>query len=358
MASPLVYFLYVVCSMDGKGPALHIFRMNAESGALTPVDTPETPLRTGLFCETDASGKFLYVADFVPDVDGVPGGAVAAFSIDSGTGKVKFLNRASCGGTVPCYASISPDRTYLLAANYGDGSVTMMPIKEDGTVVPPCDRHSHLGPNDKQANAHSIIFDPRGAFALSADLGVNKIFTYKPGENGLKIGEPISIVNTKPGAGPRHLAFHPNGKFVYCQTEYDNTVIVMSYNVETGAAKIIQTESSLPAGFTAKTYGADILVHPSGKFLYSTNRGHDSIAIFSVDSETGKIAPIGHEPTQGKFPRDFTIDPMGKFLLVGNEKSDTIITFKIDEATGKLAAVGQPIAITKPSCLKLVAVSE
>jgi 6-phosphogluconolactonase len=330
--------------------------LDASTGAVQLLDVGDTgPLKSPLFVETDREARVLYVADYVNEVDGTVGGAIAALAIEPGTGKLKFLNRVPCGGSVPCYVSVSPDRKYVLAANYGDGTVSMLPLNPDGSLQPPSDAAQHKRPQDKKANAHCIVYDTNRRFALSADLGVDRIFAYRPDGTAMKLNQQPNPVQTAAKAGPRHLSFHPSGKVLYCQTEYDNTVIAMTYDATTGAAKIIQTESSLPAGFSEKNYGADIQVHPSGKFLYSTNRGHNSIAVFGIDQSSGRISCVGHEPTQGKFPRDIDIDPSGGFLIVGNEHSSSLVVFRIDPETGRLSAAGQPTAVANPAAIKIVA---
>jgi 6-phosphogluconolactonase len=345
--------LYVTCAIGGDEASLRAFHFEPETGALSEL-SQASGLSDGLtgpiFSACDNRGLFLYVADPVPDVDGSPGGAVASFKIDRETGGLTRLNRKACGGEVPCYLSVSKNGKFILVANYGSGSVSVLPIGEDGSlgdVV--CSMKHDVPPGGKGANAHSIILDPSNRHALVADLGVGRILVYRfDDETGqLTPGRP-PWVSTAKGAGPRHVKFHPNEQLLLCMTEYDNTMISLNYDAKGGALTLIEAQSSLPPGYTETTYGSDVQLHPNGRFVYGSNRGHNSIAIFEIDAKTGSLKLLGHEPTGGDHPRGTCIDPTGNFLLVANQNSDNILTFKIDAESGRLAPVGDEVQVLKP----------
>jgi len=272
------------------------------------------------------------------------------------------LNRQHAGGVTPCHVRVTRDGGHVLIANYSDGSISMLPTAEDGSLKPTSVRIQHGNPaaapgTKVKTNAHSLILDPAERFALAADLGLDQILVYRfdRATSQLTPHQPTFFA-TAPKSGPRHLAFHPNGRTLYAMTEYDNTVIAMTYDGDAGVLSALQIEPTLPADFTGKSYGADIHVHPTGRFLYVTNRGHDSITIFAVDADSGRLTLVGREPVGGEFPRGFAIDPTGRFLLVGNEKSDRIVTFRIDVETGRLSATGAVTTLPKPTCLQFLPV--
>lgn len=344
--------LYIAHLTGGQGPMLECCRFDPRDGSLTSIWAGGEGIENPLFLQHDAAGRFMFVADLVNEYEGKPGAPIAAFRIDRATGALTYINR-QFAGEIPCYLSVARDGRFVLAANYRNGAVTVLPIS-DGTLGAVCARYEHGG-GDLKANAHCVIFDAGERHALAADLGVNRVFIYRFDEGSGKLtpADPPHVQAAEK-SGPRHLALHPGGRFLYCQTEYDNTVMAMSYNAETGKAAIIQTLSSLPAGYGETTYGADIAVHPSGRWLYSTNRGHDSLAMYSIDAASGKLTSLGYQPTGGQFPRSFAIDPTGAFLLVGNERSDRINVFRIDGDTGRLTDAGPPLSTPKPACLRFI----
>lgn len=350
--------LYVGTYTDRKvkSEGIYIYRMNAETGKLTLASTAKG-VASPSFLVIDPSNKHLYAANEVGQFMGQKGGGVTSFSLDRKTGALVKLNEQTSPG-VPCYVSVDQSGRYLFAANYGGGNVVMYPIKPDGSLQPQCSMIQHAGtggdPKRQDApHAHCIVPGPDGQFVYSADLGIDKVLIYQIDAKANKM-VPHGEAAVKPGAGPRHLAFHPNQKFAYVINELDSTVTPLNYDKVKGALSAQQAISTLPADFKGASYCADIHIHPNGRFLYGSNRGHDSIVIFSIDQATGKLTMVGHELTGGKWPRNFGIDPAGRFLLAANERTDNVVTFRIDSNTGKLTPTGDNTAIPAPVCLKFL----
>jgi 6-phosphogluconolactonase len=245
-------------------------------------------------------------------------------------------------------------------ANYGGGSVACLPIGEDGRLGDATAFIQHKGSSvnpqrQREPHAHSINLDAANRFAFVADLGLDKVLVYRfdPSAGTLEPNDPPAAVIAS-GSGPRHFAFHPSGRFAYVINELNSTVTAFAYDAERGTLQTLQTVTTLPEGFDGKSFPAEVQVHPSGKFLYGSNRGHDSIACFAIDAATGRLTPIGHEPTQGKNPRNFGIDPTGAYLLAANQDGDNVVAFRIDPATGKLSPTGQSIRVPMPVCVKFM----
>ncbi len=249
----------------------------------------------------------------------------------------------------------------MLVANYSSGTLATLPIDADGRLGESSSFIQHQGkgsdPGRQQGpHAHSINLDRAGRFAVAADLGLDKVFIYRFDDvKGTLAANDPPFAEVAPKSGPRHFAFHPGGRFGYVISEMANTVTAFEYDESAGSLKEIQTISTLPADFRGKSYTAEVQVHPSGKFVYGSNRGHDSIAVFAVDSATGKLSSIGIEPTQGRNPRNFAIDPTGAYLLAENGDSGTIVVFRIDIESGALRATGQTVRVPKPVCIKMIA---
>ncbi len=300
--------------------------------------------------------RFLYAVGEEREVGKRKLGAVMAFSIDPASGMLTLLNEQPSGGNGPCHLSLDHDGRCVLVANYGSGSVAAIPIQPDGTLGEPAAMIQHEGSSvnpQRQAgpHAHFITADPGNHFALACDLGLDKVLIYRldAAKASLTTNQPPAG-SLKPGLGPRHLAFHPNGRFAYVTSEMGCTVTAFNYDAKRGALEEIETLSTLPKDFSGKSYCAEIQMHPSGKFLYVSNRGHDSIAVFSVDSDTGKLKLLECTSTHGKFPRHFTLDPTGNWLLAENQNSDSVFVFRVDPKTGLLTATGESITLGAPVC--------
>ena len=350
--------VYIGTSTNDPSEGIYVYRLDPSSGALefaskaAEVDNP-------FFLTIDSRKRYLYAANGVEEIDGQPGGAVSVFSIDSETGELTYLDQQLSGGSLPCYVRIEKTGKYLLSGNYMSGSVSVLPILEDGRLGPATDTVQHEGssvhPRQEGPHVHSIVLDPASRFAFAADLGIDKILIYQlDSAQGKLTPNDQPWVQVQAGAGPRHFAFHPNGRYAYVINELDNTFNVFSYDETHGTLAEIQTISTLPEDFTDTSYCGDVQIYPSGKFLYGSNRGHDSIAIFTIDEATGKLSSAGHESTQGHFPWNLGVDPTHTFLLVTNQGSDTVVVFRIDQQTGQLMSTGQVIEVPKPVCVKMM----
>jgi len=309
------------------------------------------------------SRSVLYAVNEVGEFEGQRTGAVAAFAIERESGLLTLLNRQSSRGSGPCHITVDASSRYVFVANYGSGSVAMLPIRDDGSLEAASDFHQHEGSSVDQGrqegpHAHSVTVDPGNRYVLAADLGLDQILIYEiDHERGRLIPNPAQpFAAIRPGAGPRHFAFHPNGSFGYVINELDNTVTAFVYDQRQGTLREIQHISTLPEGYSGTSYCADIHVHPNGRFLYGSNRGHDSIVVFAV-GEDGRLALVQHEPTQGSFPRNFALDPSGNFLYVANQNTNSIVPFRIASETGRLSPTGRVYEAPKPVCIQFVSVS-
>jgi 6-phosphogluconolactonase len=293
---------------------------------------------------------------------GQSSGAVSAFAIDRVTGKLTLLNEVPSRGADPCYITLDKSGKHVLVANYTGGSVAVFPVLDDGRLGDASafvqDQGHGTNPERQEGpHAHSIDLSSDNHFALVDDLGLDQVITYRfdPAKGSLAPNEP-AFAKVEAGAGPRHLAFHPNGKFAYVINEMHSTVTAFAYDSAGGALRSLQKNSTLPPGFTGQNDDAEVQVHPSGKFLYASNRGHDSIAVFAIDPTKGTLTPVEDIPTRGQTPRSFEIDPTGSLLFAANQKSNNIVVFRIDAGTGRLTATGQVLEVAAPVCVKFVAI--
>ncbi len=305
----------------------------------------------------------LYAANEEGQWKGQPGGYVTAFTIDSTTGKLTELNQQSTVGGGPCHVSVDQTGKVLSAANYGGGSVVSFPIQPDGSVAPHSAFFQHHGSSvnpgrQKEPHAHSINVSPENHFAFVADLGTDQVFAYRisPGEG--RILEPkTEPFRLSPGSGPRHLTFSPDGRFAYVINELLSTVGVLAYSADKGTLSLKQTISTLPADFKGNSTTAEVRVHPNGHFVYGSNRGHDSLAVFRVEND-GQLVWLENIPTGGKTPRNFNLDPTGRWLWAANQDSDSIFIFAVDGATGHLTPTGQKLDVGAPVCVRFVPVAK
>ena len=346
--------------VDGKAEGIYIYHLDCSSGELTYAATvagPGTVNPSFLILGPDRS--CLYVVNELYKNE-AQNGTISAFAIDPITGHLSYLNQQSTHGTAPCYISIDPGGHYCLVANYETGSLCVLPIRKDGSLGEATDtvQFSGSGPNTKRQegpHAHMVVPSPDGGFILAVDLGTDRLMAfYLDRERGTLSPADPPWTQLPPGTGPRHLAFHPHRPFAYVISELQSTITVLRYVEQRGTFEAAQTISTLPDGFTGQNLGAEIQVAPSGRFVYASNRGHDSLAIYAVDPETGRLSLVGHESTQGIGPRAFVIDPSGALLLVANQDADTVVTFWIDQDTGTLRATGHVAAVLTPVCLQLV----
>ncbi len=353
---PLMRF-YVGTYTGPSSQGIYFVDLDPETGKLSePVLAAET--KNPSFLALHPTQPYLYAALEIGEFEGQKTGAVEAFKIDPASGKLTALNGQSSTGPGPCYVSVDPSGQSVMVANYGGGSVGVLPVGDDGSLKAPSahDQHTGSGPNPKRqqrAFAHSIVADPSGKFALSCDLGTDEVIIYKLDAKAGTIAR-IGEAKLAPGTGPRHIAFHPSGKFVFVNGEMANTVTPLTWDAATGTLTALTPVSTLPADFTTPSTTAEIAVHPNGKFVYCSNRGHDSIAVFAFDSANGTLTPIDHTSTQGQSPRHFALDPTGRYLIAANQKSDSLVSFKIDPKTGKLTPVGSTVKVGQACCVRFV----
>jgi 6-phosphogluconolactonase len=349
--------VYVGTYTGGTSASKGIYRLRLDlaTGALTEAGPPTESVSPS-FLALHPSGRYLYAVNEASGPRKGEGG-VSAFAVDGRTGALTPLNTESSRGDGPCHLSLDAKGRHVLVANYGGGSIAVLPVQGDGRLSPATTFVQHEGHGadpgrQKGPHAHWIELDRANRYALAADLGLDEVLVYKfdPATGGLTPGQPPAV-HLAPGAGPRHAAFHPDGRHVYVINEMQSTVTAFSYDPATGALGELQTLSTVPAGFTGQTDTAEIAVRADGRFLYGSNRGHDSIAIFAIDAASGKLTAAGYQPTLGKTPRHFAIDPTGTFLLAANQQTDNIAVFRIDRARGALAPVGQPYSVPRPVCV-------
>ncbi len=341
----------------GSGRAnIESYHFDVESGALTRIGVA-AEISNPSFFAIAPNHRFLYS---IAEGHGKNDSSVSAFAIDATGGKLTPLNRQPAGGSGPCYVEVDQSGKNALIANYGSGSVAVYPLTPEGTLNTMTafvqDEGSSVNPDRQEGpHAHCIVTDPADHFALLCDLGLDKVlvFKFKPGVGTLQANDP-AFVSTKPGAGPRHIAFHPSGKWAYVITEMGSTINAYSYNAKKGTFKEIQSESTLPKDFAGKNTDAEVAVHPSGKFVFCSNRGDDSITVFGCDPGTGRLTFVERASTGGKTPRQFEIDPTGAWLLAANQDSNTVVVFRIDKTSGHLQPVGDAIHTDNPMCIKFL----
>ncbi len=355
------YIAYVgtyTAKTNSKG--IYAYRFDPGKGQLTSIGVAAESADPS-FLAVHPNGKYLFAVNEIGHFNGGAGGAVSAFAIDSKTGALKFINQVPTRGAGPCHVSLDKNGFFVLVANYDGGSIASFPVHDDGSLGTASGfvQHSGSGPNKERQegpHAHWIGTSPDNRFALAVDLGLDQVIVYGfDSSKGVFTPMLSGFAKVKPGAGPRHLAFHANGKFAYVLSEMESSVTVFSYQAKNGAFTSLQTISALPKDYAGPKEAAEIAVHPSGKFLYTSNRGHDSIAIFTIDEKKGMLKSLGQVLTGGKTPRHFAIDPTGAYLLAENQESNNIVVFHIDAETGNLTPTGQTIEVPSPVCITFVA---
>ena len=362
------YFVYVgtytgsapggmrAASPAGESQGIYVYKFSTATGKLTSVELAGKSTNPS-FLAIDPSHRYLYAVNEIYQFEGQKSGSVSAFSIDQNTGKLTFLNAVASGDPSPAHLMVDHTGKCLLVANYGIGSVAAFPILANGslgkaTVKLPHPGHGVNPKRQAASHAHSIYVSADNRFAVSPDLGTDQLFVYRldPAKALLTANEP-PFVSAPAGSGPRHFAFSSNNKFGYLIEEMGSSITTYSYDAAHGAFQSLGTVSTLPPDFKGSSTCAEIFVHPNGKFVYGSNRGHDSIAVFAVDPVKGTLAPIEYVSTQGKTPRGFGIDPTGSYLIAGNQDSDSLVVFHIDAKTGRLTPTGQTEKLAKPVCV-------
>jgi 6-phosphogluconolactonase len=338
-------------SRNGRGEGIYVFRIDEGSGDLAHVQTLEGVANPS-FLALHPSRPLLFCNNAEPE------GGLSAFAIDEADGRLSFLNRQGSGGAGPAHVSVHRGGRWVFGANFGAGSVCMLPLQDDGRLGPPSDVVQHRGPpgpvrgRQDGPHAHQIVPAADGRFVLVNDLGLDRTYVYLPDTIlGKLVPNDPPFAAANPGAGPRHLAFHPSRRFLYVLNEIDSTVTVFAWDGQAGAATPLGTVSTLPPGHAGDNSTAQIVAHPNGRYLYASNRGHDSIALFSLDHEGRDLSPVGHVPTGGRTPRNFNLDPTARFLYAANQDSDTIVVFRLEEDGRRLEPTGHVARAGSPVCL-------
>jgi 6-phosphogluconolactonase len=340
-----------------RSKGIQVFRFDPASGKLTPLGlAAETVNPT--YVTFSASGRFLYAVNEIYGFQGEATGTVSAFAIDPTSGRLTFLNQVVSHGTGPCHLSVDHTGRNLLVANFGSGSAAVLPLNPDGTLQPASAvvQDTGSGPNPRQAGPHTHSFNvtPDNRLAVAAEFGTDRlsVFHFDAVTGSLRPADPPQVV-LRPASAPRHFTFHPNGATAYSLNEIDSTITVLAYDSAHGAFRELQTVSTLPDGFKDHNTAAEVLVHPSGRFLYASNRGHNTIAVFAVDGP-GRLSLVAHVPSGGKTPRGFSLDPAGRWLIAANQDTHNIAVFAIDQATGIPAPTGQSLEVRSPVGVKFL----
>jgi 6-phosphogluconolactonase len=334
-----------------QSEGIYVFRMDENSGewnrlaAVSGIANPS-------FLEVDPVRRILYAVSEMSAEEAV----VTSFSFVPETGGLSKLNSQPVFSGSPCHLSLDRSRELLFVSNYKGGTVSCFNIENDGKIGKQESVVHHRGSSvhpirQQVPHPHSVIIDPSNRFVMVPDLGTDQVIVYQI-EQDTRTLTYHSKAHVSPGAGPRHMVFHPNARFAYVINELDSTIALFSYRMEEGTLELLQTISTLPDGFVDANYCADIHISPCGRFLYGSNRGHDSIVVFNIDSNSGCLSGVEHTPTWGKIPRNFAITPNGRFLAAANQDSDCIVTFSIESDTGKLSRIEDPVPISKPVCIK------
>ena len=348
--------IFVSAFAAGEKGAIHAFGFDSKTGTLIPKQRT-TDVEHPFFLVISPDGRFLYSIDAEKFGD-ADDEFVAAYAIQGRSGKLERLNQQSAKGTASCYLDIDSTGKTVVLSNYSTGSVAGLPVQADGSLGEATSFVQHEGSSvnpkrQKAPYAHSIVISPDNRFALAADLGIDKVLIYRldAAVSKLSVNTAQASVSVDPGSGPRHLTFHPNGKSVYLINELKNTVTFFAYEPQSGKLTTQQTISTLPADFDGVTHTADVKITPNGKFLYGTNRGHDSIACYRIGDD-GMLSLVKIEPSLGKGPQNLLITPDGQWLICANMPGNSVVVFRINSETGDLTATGEPISMPMPSCIR------
>lgn len=354
------YLVYVGTYTGPTSRGIYAYRFDAGTGKWTSLGLVAETTNPS-FLTVAPSRRFLYAVNEVSDYQGQKSGSVSAFAVDRNSGKLTFLNEVSSRGAGPCHISVDKTGRYVLVANYDSGSVAVFPVMKDGRLGDASSFVQHTGHGVDQKrqegpHAHDIGLSPDNRFAMVADLGLDELLVYRFNPaNGKLVPNNLRFAKVESGAGARHFTFHPSGRFVYAVNEMQSSVTAFSYNKGGGVLHKLQTISALPKDFQGNNDAAEIEVHPSGKFVYSSNRGNDSIAVFAINSAKGTLRLVEIDFTKGRTPRSFGIDPTGSYLFAANQESNNIVLFRIDSRIGRLTPTGQVLEVPSPVCVKFVA---
>ena len=357
-AAPYRVYLGTYTGGAAGSKGIYSFTFNPATHVASPA-TLATEAANPAFLAVHPRRQVLYAVSEMAGFRGGQTGAVSAFAIGTDSGVLTLLNQQASGGAGPCHLEVDPSGRCLLVANYSGGTVAAFPLAADGRIEPASQIVAHAGRSvhpqrQNKPYAHFITPSPDGRFALACDLGADRVFVYTldAAKASLMPNDPPAAL--APGAGPRHLAFHPSGRFVFVVNELNSTVSSFAWDATRGTLNAIQTVPTLPAGCTNANTTAEIEVHPNGQFVYASNRGHDSVAVFAVEAATGRLNPVEIVPSGGKTPRCFSIAPDGRHLFVANQASGSVGVFELDSATGRLKATGQSVSVASPVCIKFL----
>jgi 6-phosphogluconolactonase len=359
---PTKAWLFIGTYTNGKSKGIYRCQFDLGSGKLSaPVLAAE--LTNPSFLAIHPNREFLYAVNEVSDAGGKKTGMVSALALDARTGELKMLNQEPCGGAGPCHIVVDNKGKNALVANYGGGSVAVLPIGSDGKLDKPSCFVQHKGSSVNKSrqeapHAHSINLDFPNRFAAVADLGLDKVLIYRfdADKGTLEPNDPPDV-SVAPGAGPRHFAFHTSGLYAYVINEMDSTITAFTYDQKKGVLAPIQTISTLPEGYKGNTSTAEVVIHPSGRFLYGSNRGHNSIACYAID-KSGKLTFVGHQKENIKTPRNFALDPTGRYAIVANQDGHSVVVFRVDQKTGELTPTGNSIQVPSPVCVRSVVITK
>ncbi len=351
------YYLYIGAYTEGDEEGIYVYKFDAEEGDLDYIATAKG-VKNPSYLAISKKKNLLFAVNETGEYKSEKSGYVTSFNINPENGQLSRINEVASGGGAPCYISLNKATNLALVANYSGGNVAVIPIGNDGKLNVVSDLVQHMGSkleNGEQQvpHAHFIDFDPNEKFICAVDLGIDKVISYRIDQKDRRLVANQEL-EEKSGAGPRHLAFHPNKKLAFVINELNSTVTSCTYNPKSGGLSQIMTLSTLPDDFSGKSYCADVHVSPDGRFLYGSNRGHNSIVVYEIDDKTGEITLVDHHDVKGAWPRNFMIDPSGKFLLVANQHTNNVVVFKIDKESGRLRSNGVEIQVNKPVCLKMM----
>jgi 6-phosphogluconolactonase len=347
------YLVYIGTYTGPKSQGIYVYKFEGATGKLAPLGLAANS-DNPTFLALHPNQRYLYAVNELGNYQGHKTGSVSAFSIDRKTGKLTLLNVIASGNPGPCHLGVDHTGKYLLVANYNVGSVAVFPILPDGrlgnaTAFLPHTGHSVNPKRQASPHAHSIYASPDNRFVVSADLGTDQVYVYRfDASKGTLAPNQPPFATVPPGTGPRHFAFHPSEKFAYVIEEMGSSLTTFSYDATGGVLHPLETISTVPKDYKGYNDCAELMIHPSGKFLYGSNRGHNSITVFSIDPIKGTPTPIEYVSTQGKTPRNFGIDPTGSYLIAANQDSNSLVVFGIDQKSGRLTPTGQKLDVQSP----------
>jgi 6-phosphogluconolactonase len=354
-ASPDEVLVFFGTYTSAGSQGIYSYKFDSASGALSMAHVTGG-IKNPSYLAVHPNHKYLYAVSEVVGSAGHPGGSLWAFKIEGSSGELTLLNHQSTGGDGPCFVSVDPSGKAALVANYDDGSLASLPIRDDGSLgaVASLIRHRGSGVDPKRQagpHPHSVNFSPDNRFVIVADLGIDQLMFYRLNAARAKLKAcSLPACQAHPGAGPRHMVFSRDGRFAYVANELSSSVGVYAFDSKKHSLTELQIIRTLPDPTVQNTV-AEIQLLPSGEFLYCSNRGDDSLAVFTVDKETGRLSPSAYKKTQGRTPRGFSIDPDGNFLLVCNQASNNVVVFKIDRQSGRLLQIEEPLVIPEPACV-------